>query len=242
MLYGIISDIHSNLEALDVVLNKLSQVEKLICLGDTVGYGPNPNECVEKIRELNIPAVAGNHDKAVTCEIDVKWFNQNAKDAVFWTQRTIFQENLEFLKKLPLVLSEDGFQFVHGSLRSPLEEYVSSISESLPTFDLMKKPVCFIGHSHIPLFIAQKKDGNYAGGDLADSEEVLVDDYEKVIINVGGVGQPRDGDPRASYGIYDSQTKIFSLHRVEYDVSAVQEKMKIAGLPQHLIDRIQFGR
>jgi len=242
MLYGIISDIHSNLEALDVVLNKLYQAGKIVCLGDIVGYGPNPNECIEKIKELNIPTVAGNHDAAVTGQMDVKWFNQNAREAVFWTQKEISEENLGYLKELPEVLEEDDFQMVHGSLRSPLEEYVTSLTEALPTFGLMTRPVCFIGHSHVPLFIARKKDGNYDGRALLDGEEVLVDDYEKVIINVGGVGQPRDGDPRASFGTYDSKTRIFTLHRVEYNVEQVQGKMKKVGLPQPLIDRLQFGR
>jgi diadenosine tetraphosphatase ApaH/serine/threonine PP2A family protein phosphatase len=242
MLYGIISDIHSNLEALDVVLNKLYRAEKLVCLGDIVGYGPDPNECVKKVKELDIPIVAGNHDKAVTKEMEVTWFNRNAREAVFWTQREITEENLEYLKKLPEVLEEDDFQYVHGSLRAPLEEYITSISEALPTFERMTKPVCFVGHSHVPLFIALKKDGNYDGRMLLDGEEILVDDYEKVIINVGGVGQPRDGDPRASFGTYDSKTRIFTLHRVEYNIEQVQEKMKRVGLPQPLIDRLQFGR
>lgn len=224
------------------MLDKLDQADKLICLGDIVGYGPNPNECVEKISELKIPTVAGNHDKAVTCELDTQWFNQNAKDAVAWTQRTIFQENLEYLKNLPLVLEEDDFQVVHGSLRSPLEEYITGIAEALPTFKLMKQPVCFIGHSHSPMFIAQKKDGNFDGRALQDGDEILVEDYDRILINVGGVGQPRDGDPRASYGLYDSKTKLFSLHRVEYNISAVQKKMEMVGLPQRLIERLQFGR
>lgn len=242
MLYGIISDIHSNLKALDVVLNKLYRAEKLICLGDIVGYGPDPNECVEKVRELNIPTVAGNHDRAVTGEIEITWFNQSAREAVIWTQREIKEENLEYLRNLPEIIEEDDFQAVHGSLRAPLEEYIMSISEALPTFEKMTKPVCFIGHSHAPLFIALKKDGNYDGRMLLDGEEVLVEDYEKVIINVGGVGQPRDGDPRASYGLYDSKTKIFTLHRVEYNIKQVQDKMKTVSLPQPLIDRLQFGR
>ena len=131
---------------------------------------------------------------------------------------------------------------MHGSLRNPLEEYVTSISEALPTFEKMTKPVCFIGHSHAPLFIALKKDGNYEGRELMDEEEVLTENYEKVIIDVGGVGQPRDRDPRASYGIYDSKTRIFSLHRVEYNIAQVQEKMTKAGLPEPLIERLSYGR
>jgi len=242
MLYGIISDIHSNLEAFEAVLKQLKAVNQLINLGDIVGYGPNPNECVEKIREMNIPTVAGNHDKAVTGEVDITWFNQSAKEAVYWTQRTIFQENLEYLKKLPLAMEGNDFQAVHGSLRAPLEEYMNCLTDAIPTFERMTRPVCFVGHSHIPLFIARTKGGNYDGHVLKDGDEVLVDDYEKVIINVGGVGQPRDSDPRASFGIYNSKTKIFTLHRVGYDIKAVQEKMRAAKLPVNLIERLSFGR
>lgn len=242
MLYGIISDIHSNLEALKAVLDQLRKADQLINLGDIVGYGPNPNECVEKVRELKIPTVAGNHDKAVTGEMDITWFNPAAREAVFWTQRNIFQENLVYLKNLPLEGVEDGFQYVHGSLRSPLEEYVTCLVDAIPTFERMTEDLCFLGHSHAPLFIARTKEGNYDGRVLKDGDEILVDEYEKLIINVGGVGQPRDGDPRASYGTYNSKTKIFSLHRVEYDIKAVQEKMKAAKLPQSLIDRLQFGQ
>ncbi len=242
MLYGIISDIHSNLEALDAVLAKLQHADKIVCLGDLVGYGPNPNECIEKVKKLNIPAVAGNHDKAVTCELDPKWFNKNALAAVHWTQRVIFQENLDYLKQLPLKLEEDGFLLVHGSLRSPLREYIMSVSDAMPTFEQMTKPLCFVGHSHSPLFIALKKDGNYDGHKLEDGEEVLIDDYAKVVVNVGGVGQPRDGDPRACCGIYDPGTKLFSLHRVEYDIGQTQQKMKAVNLPAQLAERLQFGR
>ncbi|MBU0671659.1 MAG: metallophosphatase family protein [Candidatus Margulisbacteria bacterium] len=242
MLYGIISDIHGNLEALDVVLNKLSRVDKLVCLGDIVGYGPNPNECVEKIRELKMPCVLGNHEAVGIGKTDSTWFNSNARAAIQWTQRVIFQDNLDYLRDLPLRLEEDGFEMVHGSLRNPIEEYITSIADALPTFKKMVKPICFVGHSHIPLYIALKKDGNYVGGDLSDGEEILTDEYEKVIINVGAVGQPRDKDPRASFGIYDSKTRLFSLHRVVYNIDQVQQKMKAVGLPQRLIDRLATGK
>ncbi|MEA3492934.1 MAG: metallophosphoesterase family protein [Candidatus Margulisiibacteriota bacterium] len=242
MLYGIISDIHSNLEALNAVLDKLKNVDQVVNLGDVVGYGPNPNECVEEVRKLNLPTVAGNHDKAVTTELDASWFNKSAKEAVQWTQRVIFQENLECLKKLPLVIGGDEFQAVHGSLRSPLEEYITGIADAMPTFEKMTRNLCFVGHSHRPLYIARLKNGNYAGHSLKEGEEVVVDDFDKIIINVGGVGQPRDGDPRACYGTYNSKTRIFTLHRVEYDVEAVQEKMRAAKLPENLIDRLKFGR
>ena len=242
MLYGIIADIHGNLEALGAVLSQLQKAEKIVCLGDLVGYGPNPDECVERIRDLFIPTVAGNHDKAVIGERELTWFSQSAREAIIWTQMKIYQEELDYLKSLPLVLGEDNFQFVHGSLREPTEEYLYSISDALPTFERMKEPLCFVGHSHIPLFIGSRKDGNYEGRGLQDGEEVVIDDYEKVIINVGGVGQPRDGDARASFGLYDSGRKIFSLHRIAYDVEAVQDKMRKAGLPVPLIERLTYGK
>lgn len=242
MLYGIISDIHANLEAFDVVLNKLYRVDKIICLGDIVGYGPNPNECVKKVREMNIPSAAGNHDKAVTGDMEITWFNYNARSAIEYTQREIKGENLDFLKGLTEIHEEDDFQYVHGSLRSPLREYITNIFEAVPTLERMTKKICFVGHSHIPLFIAQKDDGNFDGRILMDEEEVVTDEYSKIVINVGAIGQPRDGDPRASYGLYDTETKIFSLHRVEYNIEMVQEKMKTAGLPQPLIERLSFGR
>jgi len=242
MLYGIISDIHGNLEALEKILAQLTMVDKKICLGDVVGYGPNPNECVNLIRKLKIPAVAGNHDKAVTGELELTWFNRHASDAVLWTKKEISAENLEFLMKLPLILEEDDFYLVHGSLRSPLEEYITSVFDALPTFEKMKKPLCFVGHFHVPLVVVMKKDGNYDGRVLTDKEEVLVDNYKKVIINVGGVGQPRDGDARACFGIYDTKTRIFTLKRIEYDFTKVQAKMREVGLPLPLIERLQYGR
>ena len=242
MLYGIIADVHGNLEAFNTVLSRLQRADKVVCLGDIVGYGPDPNACVEKVRELGIPSVAGNHDKAVTGELEVTWFSPSAREAVSWTREVISQENLEFLRNLPEVLEEDGFQLVHGSLRSPLEEYITSISEAIGTFKKMSREACFIGHSHTPLFIAHKKDGNYDGRALRDGEELVVSDYDKVIINVGGVGQPRDGDPRASYGVFDPKSGLFSLHRVEYNIGQVQDKMKKVGLPEPLISRLKFGR
>ena len=237
MLYGIISDIHANLEALEAVLAHI-KADKIICLGDIVGYGPSPNECLAKIRELKITTVAGNHEKALLGEVDTKWFNKKAKAAIDWTAQNVKADEV---RGLPTIGEEADFHYVHGSLRDHVNEYVMSISDALPTFNLMKKTLCFIGHSHRPIYIVQKKDGNYDSQILHDGDEVIVDDFAKVIINVGAVGQPRDGDPRASYGTFDTITCLFTLHRVPYDISKVQEKMKAADLPQGLIDRLSTG-
>lgn len=209
------------MEALNVVLDSLGQAQRIICLGDIVGYGPDPDACIEKIKELNIATVAGNHDKAVTGELPTDGFNQNARGAVLWTKEVISAKNLDYLKRLPLVLEEDDFQMVHGSLVNPLEEYITNSGNAYPTFQMMTRQLLFVGHTHQPLRLSFKS---------------------KEIINPGGVGQPRDGDPRASYGEYDSKTRVFTLHRVAYNIEKVQAKMRTAKLPLPLIDRLSFGR
>jgi predicted phosphodiesterase len=239
--YGIIADIHSNLEALDVVLAELRSVDRLVCLGDLVGYGPNPNECVEKIRDLKIPVVAGNHDKAVANELEDSWFSPEAREAIAWTQEVITGDNLKYLKGLPEVLEEDDFVMVHGSLRSPIVEYIASLSEAMPTFEKMTKSLCLVGHTHIPVCISQTKDGRYDSRELKDKSEVNVGEYQKLIVNVGGVGQPRDGDPRAGYGIYNTETRIIKVFRTEYNFKSTQEKMEKVGLPYSLIRRLAHG-
>jgi len=241
MKFGIISDIHSNLEALNVVLERLKGLEKIICLGDLVGYGPNPNECVKIVRDLNIPTIAGNHDKASIGEMEITWFNRNARDAILWTRKELTEENVEYLKSLPLILEFEDFEIVHGSLRDPLLEYITSIMEAVPTLEKMKKPLCFIGHSHVPLCIVKEKDGEYNGWMLGDGDVVRLKEFERTIVNVGGVGQPRDGDPRASYGVYDSDKKEASIYRVPYDIEKVQQKMRTKGLPEPLVERLKYG-
>ena len=241
MLYGIISDIHANLEAFETVLRYLKGAQQIICLGDIIGYGPNPNECLDLVKKHHILTVAGNHERSIVDHQLQRWFNKNAKVAIGWAEAQLSVENHSLIERLPLTLEQDGFHCVHGSLRNPISEYVTSIAEAQPTFAKMTKPLCFIGHSHKPLFIAKTADGNYDGRELKDDDEVLIDNYQQVIVNVGSVGQPRDSDPRASFGVYNSKTKLFSLHRVEYDVKKAQNKMKRANLPQSLIDRLEFG-
>ena len=241
MKYGLIADIHSNLEALKTVIREL-KVEKIICLGDLVGYGPDPNECINRVKALNGPVIAGNHDKAATGEMEITWFNRDAQDAILWTKDMLTEENLEYLKKLSPAADFEDFSIVHGSLREPLEEYITSLYEALPTFERMVKPLLFIGHSHVPLCIVQKKEGDFDGWMLEDNQKISVSEYQKVIINPGGVGQPRDGDPRASYGIYDLETRIFQLHRIPYDFKTTQEKMRKVNLPPFLIERLAYGR
>jgi putative phosphoesterase len=222
MRYGIIADIHGNLEAFEAVLSKLKgKADQVLCAGDVVGYGPNPNECVEMIRGENIPAVAGNHDKALVNEFPLGLFIEAAAEAMRWTQSVITPENLELIKGLPLKLEYPGFDIVHGSLLEPLSEYLTSMAAAVPTFNLMSKPKLFVGHTHQPLHLKYQ---------------------DKEILNPGSVGQPRDGDPAAAYLLYDDEKQEVQLFRVEYDIEAVQKKMKAVGLPERLISRLKAGR
>ena len=241
MLYGVISDIHANLEALNAVLLQMGSVDRILCLGDIVGYGPNPNECLAIIRDKKVLCVAGNHDKAVLGQIDMSHFTLDGQEAVIWTLSAIKKENLDFLKSLPLEVREDDFIGVHGSLKNQLHEYITSVRESVSTFEAMDKTLCFVGHSHRPFIFQKDTKGNYAADVLKDGEEVDVSKIHKAIINSGSVGQPRDGDPRASFCLYDSRKKIVKIKKVDYDIVSVQGKMKKAGLSMDLIESLSTG-
>lgn len=222
MRYGIIADIHGNLEAFEAVLAKLKgKADQILCAGDIVGYGPNPNDCVEIIRGEQIPSVAGNHDKALVDEFPLGLFTDAAAEAMRWTQTVITDENRELIKRLPLKLEYPGFDIVHGSLLEPLSEYLTSMAVAVPTFNIMDKPKLFVGHTHKPLHLKY---------------------LDKEIINPGSVGQPRDGDPAAAYLLYDDKKQEIQLFRVEYDIEAVQKKMKAVGLPEWLISRLSEGK
>jgi putative phosphoesterase len=221
MRYGIVADIHGNLEALLAVICQLEgKVDQIVCLGDVVGYGPNPNECCELLRKRNILSVAGNHEKATIGKLELTWFNKNAAAAIRWTQKVLLPENLQYIKGMPLILDFPKFQIVHGSLVNPAEEYLIDLNAALPTFELMKKPFLFVGHTHRPLNLEHEG---------------------RKIINPGSVGQPRDGDPRSAYIIFDDKSGEAQLFRVNYDIETVQGKMKTAGLPQFLIERLSEG-
>lgn len=242
MQYIFIADLHANLEAFNQLRSALAEADQIIFLGDLVGYGPNPNECIERLKTLKIQGIVGNHDQAVLGEMELNWFTEAAQAAILWTQAVVNPDNLTYLKMLPLMLETLDFSAVHGSLRDPLREYITQLSEAAATFNLMTKPLLFIGHSHVPLVIYQTVDGSLDGHLLADGEVVDTSLHPKVIINPGGVGQPRDGDPRASYGIYDTDLHQFTLHRIDYDFKITQEKMRRAGLPLILSERLAYGR
>jgi len=246
MRYLVISDVHANLEALEAVLEDAAgQYDEVWCLGDLVGYGPNPNECVERVRELPVACVAGNHDWAALGKLNLDDFNPDAQTASRWTQNALEASVRSYLDSLPetLVIG-DKVTLVHGSPRHPIWEYIISIPIALENFSYFETPWCLIGHSHIPvIFHHYVEDGNEDCEALIPplNQPIRLAPGERFIINPGSVGQPRDGDPRASYMIMDPEEGIVEYRRVSYPVEKTQAKMEKAGLPPRLIARLSFG-
>ena len=238
----IVSDVHSNLEALDAVLEDAGRnggFDRIWCLGDMVGYGPDPVACLGRLREFDLMAVAGNHDFAAAGVIDAADFNGAAFTAIRWTAEQISKEEATFLSGLPVVCQEPPFTMVHGTLRDPIVEYLLHPSQAVVTFNLLTTKFCLVGHSHYP-FICRENGGIPMFLPMPEGQAVPLGD-ERCIINPGSVGQPRDRDPRASYVVYDGADHVIEHRRVEYDRSATQERMRQAGLPQYLIDRLDHG-
>jgi predicted phosphodiesterase len=251
MRYLIISDIHSNLAAFEAVLADAGSFDKVWCLGDVVGYGPDPNECVERLRDLPHVCVVGNHDWAAMGNMDTEDFNPDAKKACLWTREQLSPSNLEYLATLPKRLVEGEFTLVHGSPRQPIWEYILNPSIAHANFEHFDTRCCFVGHTHVPVVYRGPASG---GPDLGhnpnqaragENEEELAVGERRLIINPGSVGQPRDGDPRASYVILDSDPERNSLnleyHRISYPVETTQKKMAEEDLPVRLIMRLSYG-
>ena len=241
MRWGIFCDIHGNLEALDAVLAALARerIDRYLCLGDIVGYGADPAECIAQIQRLNLVTLAGNHDWAVVGLFDIAYFNPAAKAALLWTRQNLTYEDKEFLKNLDLIYWEEELTLVHASLQNPGQfEYILDISSAARTFELLRTRVCSIGHSHAPLIFI-KEGENYTS---TFQTKIKLEASRTYIVNAGSVGQPRDADPRASYVVYDSKSKEIEIKRVPYDVQKAQEKIIKAGLPRMLAERLTAGR
>lgn len=238
-MIGVISDIHSNIHALEAVLDKLKEVDQVICLGDVVGYGAHPNECVERVRGMKIPCVLGNHDAACIGLLSLGWFNPHAANAVRWTmEEELTTDSLRYLRSLPTTRRIEPFYLVHGSPREPTTEYLTDGSQARASFDICKEQVVFVGHTHVPLVFTEL--GATEG--IAPSEGNRVSYEEaRLIYNPGAVGQPRDGDPRAAYSIVDTSSSSILQYRVEYDVQGARVDIIEAGLPRILGDRLTLG-
>lgn len=241
MRIGIFSDVHSNIEALEVVLQALQyeNIDYTVCLGDLVGYGPNPNQCVEKVMETVDHVIAGNHDYAAIDQVSTEYFNEYARRAINWTHDVLTSSSNHFLSHLPLVHAEEGITFVHATPDAPEEwRYILTNDHAHRSFDAMKTSICFVGHSHTPVAFIRDDRGEIA---ICDTTEISIEEGKKYIINEGSVGQPRDGDPRACYGVLDTDTKRFRLKRLPYPVDQVQKKMWKEHLPSFLIHRLSVG-
>ncbi len=244
MLYAVISDIHSNLEALTASLNEIDRIkaDKIVCLGDIVGYNPNPNECVELMRERNIQCVMGNHDSRVAGLEDASDFNLLAARSIEWTQSVITPENRDFLTALPRSRFIDGrFLAVHGWVNDT-DRYIFGARDAVKNFDLLrelKKParLCFFGHTHVHAAYMEE-DGE---AHLVDGASVKLVKGKRYIVNPGAIGQPRDRDPRASFAVYDHGAGEVSFHRVDYDIQQTAAKILASGLPERLAERLKLG-
>jgi diadenosine tetraphosphatase ApaH/serine/threonine PP2A family protein phosphatase len=238
--YAILSDIHGNLDALEAVLSSARErdIEHVVCLGDIVGYGPQPGECLRLIKNHNCTVVAGNHDFAVAERIDSSNFNVYAREATLWTREQLSSDEIEFLSELPLVAELDGFTAVHGTLHTPeLFDYIQTSYDAHLSMQEMRQPLCVIGHSHVPIAFVQDEAISYHLEPM-----VTISAHSKTIVNVGSVGQPRDCDPRSSFAIYDSDRHQIERIRVPYDIDAVISKIRGAGLPRPLGERLRSGR
>ena len=243
MRYAVIADIHANLAAFTAVLGDIEQkggVDEIWCLGDIVGYGPDPHQCLELLRRYNHVCVAGNHDWAAIGRIDTSYFNPMAATACKWTARQLDSDDIQYLENLPLTIEKDGFTLVHGSPMEPILEYVISTSIAARNFAFLESPFCLVGHSHVPA-VFKEEAGSCLPLQFSPGIGLVLGE-SRMIINPGGVGQPRDGDPRASYAIYDSGSRVIRLYRLPYDIGATQDKMMQAGLPIKLITRLREGR
>ncbi|MEW6025790.1 MAG: metallophosphoesterase family protein [Planctomycetota bacterium] len=241
MRYVIFGDIHGNLEALEAVLEKMAneKPDKYICMGDLVGYCANPNECIEKARALNPVFIAGNHDYAAAGLLNVDFFNTYAFRAIEWTKQQLTPENKEFLRNMKLVQRINNLTVVHATPYNPeMFEYMENNYDVQLALTSLSTPVCFIGHSHIPISFTINR------GTISFSTEpyTTIKGNNKVIVNVGSVGQPRDENPEAAYAVYDTDEAVVWIKRVEYNIQKTSEKIVKAKLPEILAERIKYGR
>lgn len=242
MRYCVFGDVHGNLEALDAVIADARRqgVDRWVCVGDIVGYGASPSECIDRVQSLTMHVVAGNHDCATVGRTELEYFNLIARDAVLWTRTQLSPADKKFLRDLPLTLAVDDLLLAHATVHEPeLFGYIDCDSSARRSFEAMDGKLAFVGHSHVPVafFYDDKKQVLYTKDPFFE-----LDIGSKAIVNAGSVGQPRDDDPRACYAIYDSRRRTVAIYRIQYDVEEAKRKILDAGLPEVLGMRLLFGR
>ncbi|MBN2413247.1 metallophosphoesterase family protein [candidate division KSB1 bacterium] len=242
MRYAIISDIHSNFIALEQVLERIhsEKCDQIICLGDIVGYGPFPNECIELVKMKSDIVIAGNHDHAAAGLLETDHFNIYAKKAIEWTITALTEENKKYLQTLPLYEYTNDAFFVHSTPMIPERwGYILTPHQAKLNFDYFDQQICFIGHSHLPVIFSYNSKRE---PEMIYDPELKFDNNMKYIINVGSVGQPRDHSSQAAFGIYDTEKKSYKILRVSYDVYTIQKAMMSLDFPEFLIERLKYGR
>jgi predicted phosphodiesterase len=242
MRYALVSDIHSNIEAFDAVLMDIKGVgvDRILFLGDIIGYGPNPNECIERLLEVADISLGGNHDWAVIGKTPDDYFNPYAKEAVEWTRKQLKDQHKDFLLRTKAADVVDGFQIAHSSPMNPEEwRYILSYHDASENYPFLDANLCFIGHSHQPVVIEFNTQDDVEASRVEFKE---LDKDRKAIVNIGSVGQPRDSNIKSCWVLFDSDLYSVEYRRVSYDVEAVQKKMEAIGLPRYLIDRLGLGR
>ena len=241
MRYLIVSDIHANLPAFQAVLNDAPDYEAVWCLGDIVGYGPNPNGCIERLNEEPHFCVVGNHDWGALGRSDPFVFNRDAREALLWTQGELLPDNRAFLKDVTKTVKFEDYLLAHGSPREPIWEYLLDAQRAKDSFLATEFRIAFVGHTHLPLVFEWIEASREARLLIPNLGEPLQLSERRLIINPGSVGQPRDGDSRAAYGLLDTEAQTFTFHRVSYPIEITQARMRARGLPQRLIDRLEVG-
>ena len=246
MRIGIISDIHANLAALEVVLDKLDELgaaDRLWCLGDVVGYGPYPNECLELLRTYEHVCLPGNHDWGAIGRADPELFNNEARFVLEWTAAHLSADNRAYLEALPEIVEmpDVPFTLVHASPRDPIWEYLLEPQEAAECFPLVNTPYCLVGHPHVPT-IFRAAVGEYSVKMIMpEPDEIIRLAGARLIVNPGSVGQPRDQDPRAHYAFYDSEEGTLHLGRIGYPIEVTQAAMRDLNFPRRLISRLDYG-
>jgi len=240
MRVAVISDVHANYQALEAVLNEIDaeRVDAVWCLGDTVGYGPRPNECCDLVRDRAVHCLVGNHDLVVLGELTVNEFNDEAAAAAIWTAEVLTAESRAFLASLKPYGEVEGVDLFHASARDPVWEYVLTEEAAKATLELSGAPLVLVGHSHIALAITAEDD-RLDGGPAPGGSKITLDGRR--LLNPGSVGQPRDGDPRAAWVLLDFEERFAEFHRVPYSIERTQAEMRERGLPQALAARLERG-
>jgi diadenosine tetraphosphatase ApaH/serine/threonine PP2A family protein phosphatase len=241
MRYAILSDVHGNIESLQRAIALTDDADHLLCLGDIVGYGPNPNECIELLRTRVKSAVLGNHDLAALENFGVEYFNDAARAAIAWTQSVLTEESRAWLNALPYELRYPEFLMVHGA---PVDyfEYILDKRTAAKAFALTDSPLIFIGHTHIAEYWVQEPDGSIGHRHMQHGGELKFEEGRRYIVDVGSIGQPRDLNPEASFVFYEPETRTVEWVRYPYPIDEVQHKIHEAHLPDYLAMRLESGR